>query len=104
MTAAIEQTLDRLDQLNKEEEAAFYQQLKDHINWLINNNFSQLVQMLYRLDIDEDKLRSLLQNQQDIDAATLITHLIIERQLKKVKAGNQTKNDDDSTIPSNERW
>ncbi len=102
MTAAIEQTLDRLDQLNKEEEAAFCQQLKEHINWLINNNFSQLVQMLYRLDIDEDKLRSLLQNQQDIDAATLITNLIIERQLKKTKARNQTKNDTD--IPSDERW
>ncbi len=46
MTSGIEQTLARLDQLSKEEETAFYQQLQEQINWLINNNFSQLVQML----------------------------------------------------------
>jgi len=104
MTFEIEQTLARLDQLSKEEEIAFYLQLQEQINWLINNNFSQLVKILYSLDVDEDNLRSLLQKRQDIDAATLITNLIIERQLKKVKTRNQSKNGGDSAISPDVRW
>ncbi len=104
MTFEIEQTLARLDQLSKEEEIAFYLQLQEQINWLINNNFSQLVKILYSLDVDEDNLRSLLQKRQDIDAATLITNLIFERQLKKVKTKNQSENGDDSAISPDDRW
>jgi len=102
MITEIEQTLTRLDQLTEEEKLILYKQLQEHVSWLINNNFSQLVQMLYRLDVDEDKLRCLLQNQQNIDAATLIVNLIIERQLKKAEIRKQTKNDND--IVGDERW
>jgi len=102
MTPEIEQTLARLDQLTGEEESAFYRQLHEQINWLINNDFSKLVQMLYRLDVDEDKLRSLLEQQQNTDAATLIANIIIERQLKKAEVRNTTKND--TEIPGDERW
>ena len=102
MTPEIDQTLTRLDQLTEEEKSALYKQLQEHINWLINNNFSQLVQMLYRLDVDEDKIRSFLQNQQNIDAATLIANFIIERQLKKAGIRKQTKND--NGMLGDERW
>jgi len=102
MTAGIEQTLARLDQLSKEEETAFYQQLQEQINWLINNNFLQLVQMLYRLDVDEHQLKSLLRHQQNADAATLIANLIIERQLKKVETKNQKNKD--AGISGDQRW
>ncbi len=102
MISELVKTLARLDQLTKEEESAFHQQLQEQINWLINNNFSQLVQILYRLDVDEGKIRSLLQEHQNIDAATLITNLIIERQLKKAEERNRTKHDTDT--PGDERW
>ncbi len=88
MTVSIEKTLARLDQLTKEESSAFYQQLSEHINWMINNRFEELVQVLYRLDVDEKKLKILLSESEDKNAADIITSLIIERQLQKLKHEN----------------
>ncbi|MFN2439842.1 MAG: hypothetical protein ABR503_11635, partial [Chitinophagaceae bacterium] len=63
--------------LSPEEEANIKKEMGEQINWLINNDFSQLVQILYRLDVDERKLRSLLYQKQANDASTLIVNLII---------------------------
>ncbi len=102
MAPEIEKTLARLDHLTEKERSVFFEQLQMQINWLINNNFTKLIQILYRLDVDENKLRSLLQQQQSIDTATLIANLIIERQLKKAAAQNQKKND--THISAEEGW
>ncbi|MBL0134480.1 MAG: hypothetical protein IPP79_10985 [Chitinophagaceae bacterium] len=56
------------------------------INELIVNDFDKLVQLLYRLDIDELKLKTILRNNPDTDAGKIITALIIERQLQKKKS------------------
>lgn len=88
--------------LTPAEKASIAKDIEEQINWLINNDFPRLVQMLYRLDVDENKLRSLLQQQETTDSATLITNLIIERQLKKAEVRNPTKNDTD--MPGDERW
>lgn len=75
--------------------------VEEHVSWLINNNFPRLVQLLYRLDVNEDKLRLLLQQKQT-NSATLIAKLIMERQLKKSQVRNQTKAN--INIPLNEQW
>jgi hypothetical protein len=60
--------------------------LTEKINHMIVEDFSGLVQALYRMDVSESKLRDLLQNQPHTDAADLIATLIMERQIEKWKS------------------
>lgn len=85
--SAPEHIHDVLQKLEGEREALkredLRQQLKTYINHLILNDFNRLVQLLYRVDVEEKKLKQLLKAEPGKDAATLITNLIIERQQKK---------------------
>ena len=56
------------------------------INELINHDFEKLVFHLYRIDVDEARMRALLAAKSDENAGGLIADLIIERQLQKLKA------------------
>ncbi len=78
------------------------QNLAQHINHLINHDFEKLVYYLYRIDVDENKMRTLLEQKEGEGAAQLIADLIIERQLQKIKSRKQTKDSND--IPDDERW
>ncbi|MGQ0738936.1 MAG: hypothetical protein ACT4OJ_07760 [Bacteroidota bacterium] len=80
----------------------FKQHLAAHINHLINHDFEKLIWYLYRIDVDENKMRDLLEKEEGENAAGLIADLIIERQLQKIKSREQTKNDSD--IPGDEKW
>ena len=102
MTPEIEISLAKLNQLSKKEQEDFRINLEKHINWMIVNCFEQLVQLLYRLDVDEIKLKTMLSQNQEKDAAHLITSLIIERQLQKLASRKQ--GDTDPNIPDEERW
>ncbi len=66
-----------------------YQRLAAYINELITNDFEKLVQLLYRIDVNEAKLKMLLQSSPHEDAAKLIADLIIERQMQKIKSRKQ---------------
>ena len=55
------------------------------INEMINNDFSGLINLLYRFDIDEKKLRHLLIADSGKDAGIIIADLLIERQIQKEK-------------------
>jgi hypothetical protein len=76
--------------------------LAEQVNQLILYNFDQLVQLLYRVDVPEKKLKQLLHDHTDADAGQLISSLLIKRQLEKLKSRQQYK----SPPPSNdeERW
>ena len=50
-----------------------------YINDCIQNDFNKLVQLLYRIDVSEEKLKSILQLNPNEDAAKLIAAVIIER-------------------------
>lgn len=78
------------------------QALQDRIAYLIEHDFEKLVQLLYTIDVDEKGLKHLLQQQQERDAAEIITELIMERQLQKMAARQQTQNNTDAT--DEERW
>ncbi len=67
----------------------FKAQLIFFINELINTNFNALIQLLYRLDINEKKLKEVLKNNEQHDAGILISELIIQRQLQKIKSRKQ---------------
>lgn len=76
--------------------------IREIVNDLIENDLARLVQFLYRVDVNETKLKQLLQDHPQADAAVLITDLLIERQLEKIKAKQDLKNEDD--IPDDEKW
>jgi len=76
--------------------------IREIVNDLIENDLARLVQFLYRVDVNETKLKQLLQDHPQADAAVLITDLLIERQLEKIKAKQDLKNEDD--IPDEEKW
>ena len=67
---------------------AFRVQLSSFINDLINKDFNALIQLLYRIDVDEKKLKTLLKQHQDVEASLLIADLIIQRQFKKLLQKN----------------
>ncbi|WP_052272745.1 hypothetical protein [Flavihumibacter solisilvae] len=76
--------------------------LASHINNWIQTDFDKLVQMLYRVDINENKLKFLLREKVSDDAALIIADLVIERQLQKLesrKMFRQPPPDDEE-----ERW
>ena len=50
-----------------------------YINDCIQHDFNKLVQLLYRIDVSEEKLKSILQLNPNEDAAKLIAAVIIER-------------------------
>ena len=79
------------------------EKLSAHINRLIQSNFEQLVNLLYRIDVSEAKIKSLLQIEPGTNAGDIISNLIIERQLQKIKSRLQFKtNNDDFT--GEEKW
>jgi hypothetical protein len=77
--------------------------LKKEINHLIQNDFQKLVNILYRIDVNERKLKYLLQENVGEDAPVIIADLIIERQLQKIKSRGQFNQRDDS-ISDEEKW
>ena len=73
-----------------------------HINHLINHDFEKLVSLLYRIDVNENKIRQALKQKEGENAAGLIADLMIERQLQKIESRKKSAND--STIPDEEKW
>jgi hypothetical protein len=73
-----------------------------HINELLERDFATLLNLLYRVDVNEEKLKSLLRSNPETDAALLIARLLIERQIEKLKSKEPSKNSDD--IPEDEKW
>lgn len=62
------------------------EQLIPLINELINKDFHALIQLLYRIDVDEKKIKVYLNQNTNKDSAPLIADLIIERQLQKMQS------------------
>ena len=68
----MELTIQALEKLAPED-------LANAINELIKNDFSKLVQLLYRIDVSEAKLKYILNAHPNEDAGKLIAKVILER-------------------------
>ena len=79
-----------------------FPELSDYINGLIVDHFDELITLLYRLDINEKRLKDLLQQHASKDAAPIIATLIIERQEQKIKSRALFKTAAD--IPEDDKW
>lgn len=91
----MEESLQKLEDLSFDQLAAF-------INQLIDQDFSRLVQLLYRLDVSESKLKTILLENPTGDAGDMIAHLIIERIRQREE--NKQKFTKDTNIPEEDKW
>ena len=62
-----------------------HEKLVIFINHLIQNDFQKLVFLLYKIDVDEAKLKRILKENAGKDTAEIIAQLIIERELQKIE-------------------
>lgn len=77
--------------------------LANKINELLEKDFQKLISILYRMDINEDKLRSLLSANQETDAGIIIAQLLIEREVQKIKTREQYRGKD-AKPDEDEKW
>jgi hypothetical protein len=77
--------------------------LAQRINELIKNDMGRLISVLYRIDVDEKKIREMLRENQGTDAGLIIAYLVIDRQKQKIKTRNMfnTRVED---IDEEEKW
>lgn len=83
--------------------AEIHAELSDYINTLIKNDFDKLIAYLYRIDVNEQKLKTLLQQFPLQDAGNIIASLIIERQEQKIKTRKQFSQQD-TDFDEEEKW
>ncbi len=76
--------------------------LAEKINTMIQTDFGALVQLLYRIDVNEGRLRGLLAENTREDAGMVIAKLILERQWQKIETRRQYRQDAGSG--EEERW
>jgi hypothetical protein len=85
------------------DETNFVDFLTEKINFLIVNDFNKLIYILYRADINEQKLNKLLAENKKENAGKIIAALFIQRQIQKIKSREEnappTNNDSEE-----ERW
>jgi len=79
------------------------EKLSGYINQLIRLDFDKLVVLLYRIDVNEAKLKYILRENPNQNAGDLIAELIIERQIQKINTREQFKSDQNEGM-NDERW
>lgn len=87
------------DLLEKED---IREKLAAYINHLLLNDFNRLIRILYRVDVSEQKLKQLLVDHPQTDAAVLISNLIIERELEKARSRASFRRD--NNIDEADKW
>jgi hypothetical protein len=91
-----------VEERNKFTQEQLISMLAVHINQLLQINFEQLVNLLYRIDVSEKKLRQLLSDFPKEDAGNIIAALIVERQMEKINSRNRYKTD--GSFDGEEKW
>jgi len=97
----LQQTFQLPGTVNEMQEAENF--LAEKINGLIKDNFDHLILILYRVDVNEAKLKQVLKDNPKEDSGQIIARLLIERQQQKNLLRKQfTKKEED--INEEEKW
>jgi hypothetical protein len=88
---------------NKSTEEELVSILSNEVNRLINEDFQQLISLLYRIDINESRLKLLLLENKGSDAGRIIAWMILERQKQK-KMTREMYSARENNIPDDEKW
>ncbi|MEX2593686.1 MAG: hypothetical protein WD426_13010 [Anditalea sp.] len=68
--------------------------LEPEIRSLLDRNFEKLLQICYRIDLGEEKLKHILQKSNPEYLCKDLTEALVDRQILKVKLKSQYKNQD----------
>jgi hypothetical protein len=77
--------------------------LTQYCNGLLQADFPGLIQLLYRVDVSEAKLRYLLRNVKGEDAGKIMALLLLER-VEEIVASRKRYRMPDRDIPDEEKW
>lgn len=77
--------------------------LSAYLNHLLLHDFAALVQALYRADVSEERLKSVLKQNPRADAGDLLAELLLQRQQEKIVA-RQTFAKSTARPPEDEAW
>lgn len=78
-------------------------QLAAYVNRLIEHDFDKLISYLYRIDVHEERLKTLLQQHPQEDAGNIIAGMMIERQEQKIRS-RKLFGKRDNDIDEEEKW
>ena len=67
----------------------WFEKLKNAIAHLIAEDFNALIQILYRIDVDEEKLKKALSGLPAADTETIIAQMIVDRKLQSLSSKKQ---------------
>ncbi|MGO3706374.1 MAG: hypothetical protein ACTJGD_00920 [Mesonia hippocampi] len=71
--------------------------LTNYIEQLIQTDFNKLISILYRIDIDENKLRKVLSENKNTSSGKIILELMIEREKEKIILRKKYKQQNDKS-------
>ena len=75
---------EKQDTLVSRDMQEFREKLRILIKYMLDREFEKLLNAMYRLDINEEKFKMVLSNQESQDVALDIADLVIEREMQKV--------------------
>ena len=59
--------------------------LREIIDYLLEKDFERLLNAMYRLDINEDRFREVIEGKAGNDVSGVLADMILERELRKVQ-------------------
>lgn len=69
-------------------------QLTPLVNHLLDNDLQTLMQLLYRIDVSEEKFKQALAFSEPQEMGEKVARLILDRQLKKIETRRRYKKED----------
>lgn len=79
------------------------QWLAEYIDYLVSKDFDALLLLLYRIDVSEEKVKSMLAENKGQNSSRLIAGMMIDRQKQKLYWRNKFKNAP-VQLDDEERW
>jgi|SRR5215203_5934353 len=98
----IRQLLHQKEQLPVAQKEALRKQLIEYINHLLVRDFNKVVQILYMVDVNEAKLKLVIEQNPTTETAVIIVDLLIERQDQKIEMKKSFRSNEN--IPDDEKW
>ncbi len=77
--------------------------LENAIAYLLANNFQQLVQILYRIDVSETKMKEQLANHQGVRTETIVAQMIVDRMLQSLQS-RKNQPPQHKPVDDEEKW
>lgn len=60
--------------------------LEQVISYLLDNDFERLLQIMYRIDIDENRFKQVIHDDKPGEIARKLARLVLDRELSKVRS------------------